>query len=187
MSGAIEASTALYLYTAQPSMTAISSREAQCQEEVLTREMLRRLRSLRDTALANDREQAASTATDYQLPSEEPKTEADRAVAQLFRFEQLDADWDGHEAAKPLGFSIKDARDFLRALAPESIIPRPTLHADGHAILFTRGADLYAELEFLEGRRIGFYARRSGQEWSGEFYFNGRTMPAGLSQIGFAT
>ncbi len=196
MPGAIETSTALHLYTAQPSMTAISSRDAQHQEEVFTREMWRRLLSLQDAALAKDREEtlaemvlplgATSTDTDYQLPAEEPKTEADRAVAQLFRFERLDADWDGHEAAKPLDFSIKEARDFIRALAPESIIPRPALHADGHAILFTRGADLYAELEFLGGRRIGFYARRGEHQWSDEFYFNGRTIPEGLSRIGFA-
>jgi hypothetical protein len=118
--------------------------------------------------------------------SEETKTQADRTIAQLFGFENLNADWDGNEASKPLAFSLKDAREFIRALAPESIIPRPALHADGHAILFIRGPESYAELEFLGARRIGFYARRGEEEWSDEFYFDGRAIPAGLLQIGFA-
>jgi hypothetical protein len=116
----------------------------------------------------------------------EPKTQADRTVAQLLEFERLEADWDGHQAAKPLAFSLKDARIFIRALAPESIIPRPALHADGHAILFLRGPDKYAELEFLGGARIGFYARRGEREWSDEVFFDGCTLPEGLLQIGLA-
>jgi hypothetical protein len=119
------------------------------------------------------------------VPSEEAKTLADRTVSELVQFERLQADWDGNEAAKPLSFSLKDAREFVRALAPESVIPRPALHADGHAILFLRGPDSYAELEFLGKKRISFYARQGRREWSDEIDFDGRTLPEGLSQIGF--
>jgi hypothetical protein len=129
---------------------------------------------------------ASSPSTAHSARAEEPKTRADRAIAQLLSFERLDADWDGNQAAKPLAFSIRYAREFIRALAPESVIPRPALHADGHVILFERGANSYSELEFLEGRRIGFYARRGSQEWNEEFVFDGRTIPGGLLRAGFA-
>jgi hypothetical protein len=109
----------------------------------------------------------------------------DAAVRQMVRMAKWDADWDGNGADKPIHSSLRDARAFLRALAPESVVPKPALHADGHAILFLRINDIYAELEFLEGRRIGFYARRGGKEWSDEFSFDGSTLPQGLLQVGF--
>jgi hypothetical protein len=197
MLGALEASTALYLYTADPSVTAIALRDTQSREQLITLEMWRRAQikqrrtaaqdvsSLGDEAITADTARIGASTTAV-VRSEEPKTQADRTIAQLVGFEMLDADWDGNEAARPLGFSIKDAREFIRALAPESIIPRPALHADGHAILFIRGPDSYAELEFLGARRIGFYARRGEKEWGEEFSFDGRALPAGLSEIGFA-
>jgi hypothetical protein len=196
MLGALEASTALYLYTAEPSMTATSSRETQRREQLIASEMWRRALARRasvefefpEIGTVSEQPTSANTfSTGPSIPSEEPKTVADRAIAQLLGFEHLDSDWDGNHAAKPLAFSIKAARQFIRALAPESVVPRPALHADGHAILFIRGADSYAELEFLGGRRIGYYARRGGQEWSDEFDFDGHTIPAGLSQTGFTT
>jgi hypothetical protein len=111
---------------------------------------------------------------------------ADTAIAQLLRLAKFDADWDGSEAAKPLDYSINEARRFIRLLSPESIIPRATLHADGHAILFVREPDLYAEIEFLGNNKIGFYTRRGDKKWSDEFSFDGRSLPDGLSRIGFS-
>lgn len=111
---------------------------------------------------------------------------ADAAIRQLLRLEKFEADWDGSEAAKPLDYSLKDARTFIRKLSPESVIPRATLHADGHAILFMQEPDIYAELEFLGNNKIGYYVRRGGQKWSDEFSFDGRSLPEGLSQIGFS-
>jgi hypothetical protein len=99
--------------------------------------------------------------------------------------EAWDDDWDGNGAAKPLAFSLNEARTFVRALSDESIVPQATLNADGHAILFINKADLYAELEFLEDRRIGYYVRRGGEEWTDEIYFSGRALPEGLSRAGF--
>ncbi|MGH6811861.1 MAG: hypothetical protein ACREDM_05765 [Methylocella sp.] len=130
--------------------------------------------------------EGVSTVQENVAPVESRLTQADLTAAQLLRMEQWDFDWDGSEAAKPLLFSLKDARTFIRALAPESVMPRPALHADGHAILFVRGPDAYAELEFLGNQRIGFYARQGGQEWTDEIEFDGRTLPEGLSRIGFA-
>jgi len=111
---------------------------------------------------------------------------ADAAIAQLLRLEKLEADWDGSEAAKPIDYSLKEARAFVRKLAPESVIPRATLHADGHAILFMCEPGIYAELEFLGNSKIGYYVRRGEQKWSDEFSFDGRSLPEGLFQIGFS-
>jgi hypothetical protein len=114
-----------------------------------------------------------------------PCTAADLAVAQLLRMATWGTDWDGSGAAKPLDFSLKEARSFIRTLAPESVVPQPALHAGGHAILFVNSADVYAEVEFLGGHRIGFYARRGGQEWTDEIDFDGRSLPEGLLRAGF--
>jgi|SRR5262245_1106545 len=198
-----EASTAVYLYSAEPSMTAVASRMAQrreqaipADEQIISAEILSfaqwwRMQTVpREMQTAQSRELGVAIGSTMSASSgaslEEPRTQADRAVSQLIQFERLQADWDGNEAAKPLPFSLKDAREFVRALAPESVIPRPALHADGHAILFLRGPDVYAELEFLGRKRISFYARRGRQQWSDEIDFDGRTLPEGLSQIGFA-
>lgn len=97
----------------------------------------------------------------------------------------LDEDWNSNDAAKPLDYSLKEARAFIRLLAPESIVPRPALHADGHMILFVREPEIYAELEFLGKSKIGIYARRGDHKWSEEILFDGQSLPAALSQIGF--
>jgi hypothetical protein len=111
---------------------------------------------------------------------------ADAAIARLLRLEKLEADWDGSEAAKPIDYSLKDARNFIRKLSPDSVIPRAALHADGHAILFMREPDIYAELEFLGNGKIGYFVRRGERKWSDEFSFDGRSLPEGLSQIGLS-
>jgi hypothetical protein len=180
---AVETATAFYLYGAEPSMTAMSSRAAQ-QQVLFIPNVSRRPMATPESATNIE---GTSTAQEDVIPTESQLTQADLMIAQLLRMEQLDANWDGSEAAKPLEFSLKDACAFIRALAPESVIPRPALHADGHAILFLRGQNVYAELEFLGNKRIGYYARRGGQEWSDETDFDGRTLPEGLSQLGFAT
>jgi hypothetical protein len=182
MSGAIEASTYLYLSGAEPAMTAIASRPAQQRVRIISCDFQPTGATFKSKSTVD----RGSSAQESMAPAETLPTQADVTVAQLLRLEQLDANWDGNEAAKPLPFSLKDAREFIRALAPESVIPRAALHADGHAILFLRGPDTYAELEFLGMKRIGFYARWGGQEWSDEIDFDGRTLPAGLSQIGLA-
>jgi hypothetical protein len=197
--GAIETSTALFFHSAEPAVTTIASRTSQRREQVISLELLRHIERQRQIITRNEQTprrqeefitaaassySATSTAPDDTVRAEEPKTPADHTIAQLVRLEALDENWDGNHAAKPLRPSLKDAREFVRALAPESVMPRPALHADGHAILFLRAPNTYAELEFLGNKRIGFYARRDGREWSDEIDFDGHTLPEGLSQIG---
>jgi hypothetical protein len=135
--------------------------------------------------VALEGEDGPTASNDNPLP-ETTKSPADVAVSQLIRLERLEADWDGNGAAKPNADTLKDARFFVRALSPESVIPRATLHADGHAILFVRDSDLYGEIEFLGSSKIGFYVRRGNDEWSDEILFDGKSLPEGLSQVGFA-
>ena len=136
-------------------------------------------------------DESAIPAVDWQTiekmaPAAERQTAADRTVSQLLQFERLQSDWDGSGAGKPIAASLKDAREFIRRLTPESTIPMATLHADGHAVLLVTGADAYAEIEFLGDKRLGYFARRDGQEWGDEVFFNGGNLPAGLPEIGFA-
>lgn len=116
----------------------------------------------------------------------EKTTRADDAIFQLLRLEQLEDNWDGSGAAKPLRYSLEAARQFIRALSPESEIPRSALHADGHAILFLRDKNKYAELEFVGDSKISFYARLGGEEWGDDFIFDGSSLPLALTEIGFA-
>jgi hypothetical protein len=90
-----------------------------------------------------------------------------------------------YRAAKPNDASVNAAHRFLRTLAPGSVVPEPTLHADGNALLFYRSTDSYVEIEFVDQNRIEFFARRGESEWSDEFSLGG-PMPAGLLEIGFA-
>lgn len=132
-----------------------------------------------------DARNIAGTIEAFPTPQEE-RTKADVAISQLIKFGSLSADWDGFGAAKPHSESVKAARDFVRALAPESLIPQPALHADGNAILFLRDvdSDTYVELEFLSSK-VEFFARRGEQEWASEFQI-GMPLPAELSEIGFS-
>jgi hypothetical protein len=179
---AIEAVTALYLASAEPSLTSLGSRIAQRRERIWGRS---------DFAPSSTTYRALPefdlSPTVRELPdfSMSPLSQADRVIFSLQRFEKLTADWDGNGGEQPSLVSIRDARDFIRSLAPESAIPRATLHADGHVILFLRAANSYAELEFLGNRKIGYYARRGQQEWSDEIEFLGQALPRGLSDVGF--
>lgn len=162
-------------------MTAVASRPAQIVESVLAEAFVppgaTLVRALYST-------QTATMQT--QIPNDEPATAADRAVADLVRFAALDSNWDGNNAARPIGQSLLEARHFIRSLSPESIIPSAALHADGHAVLLLQKGNAYAELEFLGEKRIGFYARRDGQEWGEEFVFTGGGLPEGLSVVGLS-
>jgi len=54
MLGALEASTALYLYTADPSVTAIALRDTQSREQLITLEMWRRAQIKQRRTAAQD-------------------------------------------------------------------------------------------------------------------------------------
>ena len=175
--------TEAFIREAQPSITMINSRPAQAYVRLVEPQEALPPWLVVETSLAKS--PSDTRPAEVKLPQlNTAPSRADAAIAQLMRLEKLEADWDGSEAAKPIDYSIKEARSFIRNLSPESIIPRATLHADGHAILFVREPDLYAEIEFLGDNRIGFYARRGEEKWSDEFSFDGRSLPEGLSKIG---
>jgi hypothetical protein len=179
---AIQTATMIYLYEAVPSQTA-----ARPTRERALFILPPRAPQAGGTFVAEANPQSISAVGETLLGSADYQSDpADLVVAQLLRMEEWDADWDGCGTAKPLEFSLKDARAFVRALSPESIVPKATLHADGHAILFVNEDDVYAELEFLEDSRIGFYARRGGEQWTDEVFFDGHSLPEGLSRAGFA-
>lgn len=175
----METAVASYLNGAQPSITAVASKPALACIRIVAPPQLPAL------TLVHSREDAPTAANDSQT-LESLKTPADMAIGQLIRMAQFDDDWDGSGAAKPIVSTINDARAFIRALAPESVIPRATLHADGHAILFVREPDVYGEIEFLGNNKIGFYVSRGSDQWSDEITFDGKSLPEGLCQIGFA-
>jgi hypothetical protein len=177
---AADAATATYIYSAAPS-TAWMSRPAQHRALLIVPGPSQD----RGTFVVPAGQFGATVADARPSPPSE-QTAADIAVGQLLRMAAWDEDWDGNQAAKPLGFSFRQAREFIRALSAESTVPRPALHADGHAILFIRRPDVYAELEFLGDQRISFYARRGEQEWTDEFSFAGRPLPHGLLEVGLA-
>jgi hypothetical protein len=144
-----------------------------------------RIRQASPTQVLPDTRNFAGTIEAFP-PLQQEQTKADITVSQLIKFGSLSADWDGFGAAKPRSESVKAARDFIRALAPESVIPQPALHADGNAILFLRdiASDTYVELEFV-GSTVEFFARRGEQEWASEFQI-GTALPGALSEIGFS-
>jgi hypothetical protein len=171
-----------YLRDAQPMVSLTHARPAQACVRVVTDQMtLPPWLTFREQAWSGNDNTKPHDLCSKTLDSS--RTAADAAIDRL---RQLEADWDGSDAAKPLGYSLKEARGFLRKLSPESIVPGATLHADGHAILFVHQPDAYAELEFLGQHKIGFYARRGEQKWTGEFLFDGRSLPEGLCRIGFS-
>jgi hypothetical protein len=180
---AVENITEAYLRDVEPCITLMASRPAQAYVRLVEPVAMPEGPTIR-TFLAKDPSGTKAVETGQGL-SVSPSA-ADIAVAQILRLEKYEADWDGSEAAKPLAYSLKEAHAFIRRLSPDSIIPRPALHADGHTILFVREADVYAELEFLGNSKIGFYARRGEQKWSDEISFDGQSLPEGLSQIGFS-
>jgi hypothetical protein len=177
--------TEAYLYDTQPMVSLTKAREAQAYVRVVSdQEVLPPWLSFKTDYVKSGNENTKQQGVTADLDTS--RTMADVTIEKLLRLEKLDADWDGNDAAKPIGYSIKEARNFIRKLSPESIVPGATLHADGHAILFVRRLDIYAEIEFLGDNKIGYYARRGEEKWSEEFFFDGRSLPEGLSRIGFS-
>jgi hypothetical protein len=174
-----EFATAAFLYVTDPTVATAASRPSQ-------------RRSLPHTALVVFSQTAIATTTSTTAPADLPvlaepvESAADRSVGKLLKLGMLGENWDGYKAARPNDDSLIAARKFLRTLAPGSVVPEPTLHADGNALLFHRSLDSYVEIEFVGHNRIEFFARRGDSEWSDEFTLGG-PMPAGLLEIGFAT
>jgi hypothetical protein len=148
---AIDTVADTYFYCASPSVV---RRESSEQSELIVPPMLGGFGRL--FAITDPQAPAPTFVNAEPSPSPLGPSPVDVAIRQLLRMATWEANWDGNGAEKPIPASLKDARDFLRSLAVGSAILKPALDADGHAILFLRGDDVYAELEFIEGRRIDF-------------------------------
>jgi hypothetical protein len=137
------------------------------------------------TALASSQ---AATSVEENYPNiESPWTLVDNSISKLLKLRQLSTNWDGYDAAAPNLSSIEYARRFLRSLAPTSVVPEPTLHAGGNALLFYNVGDDYVEIEFFDAGRAEYFATRGDEEWSSEFFIDGAELPAGLREIGIVT
>ncbi|SRR5216683_1396977 len=180
MASTAEFATAVFLYaTTGPTVATVDSRPSQRRSLPYSDYSSK----ISQTALAAT---APATAPAYIPTLSEPvETAADRSVGKLLKLGMFGENWDGYKAAKPNKASLGAAHKFLRALAPGSLVPEPTLHADGNTLLFYKSLDSYVEIEFMDQNRIEFFARRGVSEWSDEFSLDG-PMPAGLLEIGFA-
>jgi hypothetical protein len=171
--------TAALLYATGPTAAIVGSRPAQRNGLVVPK-----MRFPSQTAVAPA--ESATSPADISVLPETVESAADRSVGQLLKLANLPQNWDGYRAAEPKQQSIQSARKFLRSLAPGSVVPEPTLHADGNALLLYRSSDAYVELEFVGSNAIEFFARQGNSEWSSEFSLGG-PMPDELRAIGFAT
>lgn len=173
--------TVAFLYAAEPGVTAITSKSTQPVGLTLSPH----INSLGMTALASSR---AVTSVEENYPNKESTwTPVDNNISKLLKLGRLGSNWDGYDAAAPNLSSVEYARRFLRSLAPTSVVPEPTLHAGGNALLFYSSDDEYVEIEFFDAGRAEFFATRGDEEWSSEFFIDGAELPAGLREIGIVT
>lgn len=175
------AATAIFFSASEPSVTAVSSRPRQARSRVLAE--LPRAPGSTVAVRPLGASIAVACLADF---NPGVQTAADKAVGMLIKLGKLEDNWDGFGAAKPSALSIEAARRFVRRLAPESIVPEATLHADGNAILFYRSGESYAELEFIGADHVEYLARRGDEEWCASFSRAG-DLPVELREIGFLT
>lgn len=115
--------------------------------------------------------------------SERETSQVEKTVGELRRWLKLAANWDGEGAVAPDALSLKAASDFIRLL-PEAIADaEPMLHANGHAGLFWNENALYADLEFLGGRRIAYFIQHHEDKHKGVLHFDGELVPPVLSAL----
>lgn len=192
MPTALETYASFYLTASEPSVTAEKAKAAQ--QKSLNDPMQRR-RSFGTVSAPVTYvglepvtvQLAADNLNAVEIVAEQTKlTKADKAIRQLLRLSEYDYDWDGNGAAKPIAPSVKCARDFIRALSPESIIPSATLLADGNAVLYIDRPDLYAELEFGADKTYSYFVRRGEKECFDEAVLDLHRLPNTLAEIGFA-
>lgn len=104
-------------------------------------------------------------------------TPAERAIGEFRRWNELAANWDGEGAEAPLQNSLREASAFACLLADARVVD-PMLHANGHAGLYFRTAELYADIEFLGDGRAAYYVERNGGKHKGVVNFDSKEMPA---------
>lgn len=112
-----------------------------------------------------------------------PTTSQEKLVGELRSWGMLTNNWDGEGAAAPDVSSLKEAVAFIRLLDEDVTFPEPMLHASGHAGLFWKDENLYADIEFLGARRIAYYIERHGDKHKGVLKFDLQKMPAVFSAL----
>ena len=115
--------------------------------------------------------------------SDRPTTQQERLVGELRSWGLLTANWDGEGASAPDVHSLKEAVTFVRLLDESVPLPEPMLHAAGHAGLFWKTDDLYADIKFLGDGHLAYYIERQGDKHKGVLSFDSKKMPAVLSAL----
>lgn len=110
--------------------------------------------------------------------SDRPTTLREKLVGELRRWSLLTANWDGEGAVPPIDLSLREAVSFVRLLDEGDILPEPMLHASGHAGLFWKEDNLYADIKFLGDGRVAYYIERQGDKHKGVLKFDSQKMPA---------
>ncbi len=107
-----------------------------------------------------------------------PTTSREKLIGELRRWGLLNENWDGEGAALPVASSLKEAVSFVRLLGEGDMLPEPMLHASGHAGLFWKEGNLYADIKFLGDGRVAYYIERQGDKHKGVLKFDSQKMPA---------
>lgn len=110
--------------------------------------------------------------------SDRSTTLPEKIVGELRSWSLLSANWDGEGAAAPDAGSLKEAVSFVRLFGEGDTLPEPMLHASGHAGLFWKDDNLYADIKFLGDGRVAYYIERQGDKHKGVLKFDSQKMPA---------
>jgi hypothetical protein len=106
-------------------------------------------------------------------------TDQERLVGEIRRWALMNANWDGEGAAPPAVTSLEESVAFVRLISNSMELPEPMLLSSGHAGLFWKTEDLYADLEFLGDGRIAYFIEHEGEgRHKGVVKFDSEKMPA---------
>jgi hypothetical protein len=94
-------------------------------------------------------------------------SEQERVIAELRRWKDWEAGWDGEGATTPNVTSINCAIKFVCEMDREDPMPEPMLHGTGEAGLFWNEQDLYGDLKFLGDGRVAYFVRRGESRHKG--------------------
>ena len=110
---------------------------------------------------------------------ERATTAAEKLIGEIRGWTLLDPNWDGEGAAAPIVTSLKESVAFIRLLGNAVELPDPMLLSAGHAGLFWKTGNLYADLEFLGDGRIAYFIEHEGEgKHKGVVKFDSEKMPA---------
>lgn len=106
-------------------------------------------------------------------------TTQERLIGEIRSWALFDSNWDGEGAVAPMVSSLKESVAFVRLLDNAAELPDPMLMNTGHAGLFWKTDNLYADLEFLGDGRIAYFIEQEGEgKHKGVVKFDSKKMPA---------